>query len=227
MNVVRMLAIVSLGVMVSAGPAAAQSLSSYRAYALESSLASIVESSGARQTDLKTLHVRPSSIQQLEWRAPYVEPGSAPPDPVRSIVFSFYDAQLYRVVVTYDRDRTQGLTDDDVLELISHAYAALPMQAREGDRAPVAVPANSKIVARWDDGSSVLTLVRGTYGREFQLVLSSKRLSALASIAIAEALRLDADEAPQREVARRDKALADARVTEEKARAVNKKAFKP
>jgi hypothetical protein len=218
---------VLLGVVVSAGPAATQSLSSYRAYALESSLASVVKSSGARQADLKTLHVRPSSIQQLEWRAPYIEPGSAPADPVRSVLFSFYDGQLYRLIVTYDRNRTQGLTDDDILEFMSQAYDALPMKAREGDRMPVDVPANSVIVARWDDGSSVLTLVRGTYNREFQLVLSSKRLSALASSATKEALRLDADEAPQREVAGRAKALADARVTEEKARAINKAAFKP
>ena len=227
MTGVRILAIVSLGVMLSAGPAVAQSLSSYRAYALESSLASIVKSTGARQADLKTLHVRPSSIQQLEWRPPYAERGGAPPDPVRSVLFSFYEAQLYRVVVAYERERTEGLTDNDVLELISGAYGALPMQAREGDRLPVDVPANTTIVARWDDGSSVLTLVRGNYSREFTLVLSSKRLSALAASAIAQALRLDADEAPQRALDRRDKALADARVTEEKARAVNKAAFKP
>ena len=227
MTVVRILAMVSLGVVLSAGLGVAQSLSSYRVYTLESSLASIVKTSGARQADLTTLHVRPSSIQELEWRPPYIAPGNAPADPVRSVLFSFYDAQLYRVVVTYDRDRTQGLTDDDVLEFISHAYDALPMQARKGDKAPVAGSASTMIIARWDDGSSVLTLVRGTYSKEFQLVLTSKRLSALASRATAEALRLDADEAPQREVARRAKALDDARVTEDKARAVNKAAFKP
>jgi hypothetical protein len=227
MTVVRTLALVSLGAMLSAGHGVAQSLSSYRAYALESSLASIVESTGARDADLKTLHVRPSNIQQLEWRPPYTERGGAAPDPVRSVLFSFYDAQLYRVVVTYERERTEGLTDTDVLEFISGAYGAVPMQARDGDRLPLGAPANSTVVARWDDGSSVLTLVRGNYSREFTLVLSSKRLSALAASATAQALRLDADTAPQRALDRRDKALSDARVTEEKARAVNKAAFKP
>jgi hypothetical protein len=58
-------------------------------------------------------------------------------------------------------------------------------------------------------------------------VLISKRLSALAWSTTREALRLDANEAPQREVDRQTKALSDARVTQEKARAVNKAAFKP
>jgi hypothetical protein len=227
MTVLRVLAIVSLGVFLSAPAAVAQSLSSYRAYALESSLASIVKTSGARQADLKTLHVRPSRIQELEWRAAYVEAGRAPADPVGSVLFSFFDDQLYRVVVTYDRDRTEGLTDGDVLDSLSAAYGALPMQAREGDRAPVDLPANTTVVARWDDGSSVLTLVRGGYSREFKLVLISKRLSALAWSATREALRLDAQEAPQRELDRQIKTLRDARVTQEKARLVNKAAFKP
>ena len=146
MNVVRMLAIVSLGIVLTAPPAVAQTLSRYRAYALESSLASIAKTSGARDSDLRTLHVRPSRIQELEWRAPYVMPGRAPVDPVRSVVFSFYDDQLYRVVVTYDRDRTEGLTDRDVFDAISATYDALPMQARESDSARADLPANSRVV---------------------------------------------------------------------------------
>ena len=48
MTVVRMLALVSLGVMLSAAPAVAQSLSSYRAYALGSPLSSWVQQMTAR-----------------------------------------------------------------------------------------------------------------------------------------------------------------------------------
>ena len=227
MTAVRVLAIVSLGVVLSAPPVVGQSLFRYRGYALESSLASIVKTSGAREADLQTLHARPSRIQELEWRAPYVAAGSAPADPVRSVLFSFYENQLYRMVVTYDRDRTEGLTDGDVLDSLSAAYGALPMQARDGDRTPVDLPTNTTVVARWDDGNSVLTLTRGGYSREFKLVLISKRLSALASSATREAIRLDAKEAPQRELDRQTKTLSDARLTQEKARVVNKAAFKP
>src|SRR5689334_13105626 len=77
--------------------ASAQDLSRYRAYALESSLASVVASSGARATDAKTLHERPATIQELQWRAPYLGSRDTLADPVRAITFSFYNDALYRV----------------------------------------------------------------------------------------------------------------------------------
>ena len=107
---IRVLAIASLGIVLAGQPVFSQSLSRYRTYTLESSLAAILKSSGARQTDLQTLHERPAKIQVLEWRAPYVSPGNVAADPVHSLLFSFYDDQLYRIVVTYDRDRMEGLT---------------------------------------------------------------------------------------------------------------------
>jgi hypothetical protein len=227
MTIVRVLALVSLGVVFSTANVAAQSLSRYRTYALESSLTSIVKASGAREADLKTLHDRPSRIQELEWRATYVSPGNAVPDPVRSILFTFFDDQLYRMVVTYDHDRMEGLTDGDVLDSVSAAYAALPMQAQSNTTVSLDMPANTTVVAQWDDGSSMLSLVRAGYSREFQLVLISKPLSARARSATKEALRVDTKEAPQRELDQRSKALADIRVAQEKARTVNKAAFKP
>jgi hypothetical protein len=227
MTIVRILTLVSLGVVFSTPNVVAQSLSRYRAYALESSPTSIVKASGAREADLKTLHDRPARIQELEWRAAYVSPGKAVPDPVRSILFTFFDDQLYRMVVTYDHDRMEGLTDSDVLESVSAAYAALPMQAQANPTVSLDMPANTTVVAQWDDGSSMLSLVRAGYSREFQLILISKPLSARARTAAREALRLDTKEAPQRELDQRNKALADIRVAQEKARTVNKAAFKP
>jgi hypothetical protein len=227
MTIVRVLTLVLLAVVFSAPNVVAQSLSRYRAYALESSPTSIVKASGAREADLKTLHDRPARIQELEWRAAYVSPGKAVPDPVRSILFTFFDDQLYRMVVTYDHDRMEGLTDSDVLESVSAAYAALPMQAQANTTVSLDMPANTTVVAQWDDGSSMLSLVRAGYSREFQLILISKPLSARARTAAREALRLDTKEAPQRELDQRNKALADIRVAQEKARTVNKAAFKP
>lgn len=226
MSTVRVLTIASLGVVLGGQPLFAQSLSRYREYALESSRASVVKISGAREADLKTLHERPARIQELEWRAAYVPAGTAA-DPVRSVLFGFYDDQLYRVVVTYDRDRTEGLTNGDVIESISAAYGSIPMQVRTGDNPPLHMPADTTVVARWDDGASVLSLVRSGYAREFQLVLMSKQLTARARDAMKEALRLDLREAPQREIDQRKKQVAEAAVSLEKARAVNKAAFKP
>lgn len=227
MTTVRVLAIASLGVVLGGQPLFAQSLSRYREYTLESSLASVVKTSGAREADLKTLHERPARIQELEWRAPYVPAGSAAADPVRSVLFSFYDDQLYRIVVTYERNRMEGLTNADVMESVAAAYRALPMYGRPADSPPPEMPVDTTVVARWDDGASVLSLVRGGYAREFQLVLISKQLSARARSAMKEARLLDAREAPQRELDQRTKELADALVSREKARAANKSAFRP
>ena len=227
MRIVRALAIVSLGIVLAGQPLFSQSLSRYRTYTLESSLAAILKSSGARQTDLKTLHERPARIQELEWRAPYMSPGNAAADPVRSLLFSFYDDQLYRIVVTYERDRMEGLTDADVTDSISGAYGSLPMQWGASDSPPLDMPPDTTLVARWDDGMSVLSLVRAGYTREFQLVLLSKQLSTRARSATKEAQRLDTREAPQRETDQRKREVDSGRAAQEKARAVNKVAFKP
>ena len=63
----RALAIASV-VVLGTHPVAAQDLSHYRAYTLESSVAEVVTISEARDADVKSLHERPARIQQLEWR---------------------------------------------------------------------------------------------------------------------------------------------------------------
>ena len=41
---------------------------------------------------------------------------------MHDVQFSFYDDQLYQVVVSYDRERMEGLTDADVVESLSATY---------------------------------------------------------------------------------------------------------
>ena len=100
----------------------AQDLSRYRVYVLESSLESVVAASGARAADTKTLHERPAKIQELEWRAPYASSGGEMADPVRGAVFAFCDDALYQIVVSYDRDRTNGLTNSEIIESLTALY---------------------------------------------------------------------------------------------------------
>jgi hypothetical protein len=90
------------------------------------------------------------------------------------------------------------------------------------------VSADTTVVAQWEDAASLLTLTRDTYSAlPYQLVLASKALDPQARGAIKEVLRLDTEEAPQRERDQRTKEVADARVASEKARVVNKAAFRP
>jgi hypothetical protein len=228
MNSARTLAVVAVGFIVSGYPASAQDLSRYRAYALESSLDSVIAASGARVGDAKSLHERPARIQELEWRAPYGSSGSELADPVRTIVFTFYNDALYQVVVSYDRDRTEGLTNKDIIESLSAAYG-VPLVRSAGTRTtrPAAALPDTIVLAQWENAASSLTLVRGAYTPDFQLILNSKPLSTTARSAIREAVRLDGLEAPRRELEQRKKEVTDASAARDKTRTTNKAAFRP
>jgi hypothetical protein len=227
MNRPRSLVIAVGLILLSGQVTSAQDLSRYRAYVLESSLDSVVAASGARAADAKTLHARPATIQDLEWRAPYAGSGTTLADPVREIVFTFYNDALYQVVVSYDRDRTEGLTNRDIIESISAVYGmpGLASARSWASRPPEALP-DSIVLGRWENAESMLTLVRA-YGPEFQLILMSKPLSTRARSAIKEAIRLDAIEAPRREAEQRKKDASDASSARDKTGATNKAAFRP
>jgi hypothetical protein len=224
MNSTRVL-LIAVALLVSEQFGSAQELSRYRAYALESSLESVIATSAARAADAKTLHERPAKIQELEWRAPYVSSGSDLADPVRGIVFTFCNDALYQVVVSYDRDRTDGLTNSDIIASLSAVYGEpAPRSAR---RRPAAALPDTVVLAQWESTVSLLTLLRDAYLSEFQLVLISKASSTRALSAIREATRLDAIEAPRRELEQWKKEAADASAARDKNRATNKAAFRP
>jgi hypothetical protein len=210
---------------------AAQGGLQYREYRLESSLATVLAVSPTRMNQPRTVHERPASVQEVRWRAPYMGLGDGRADPVNEVLFTFYNDHLYQIVVTYDRGRMAGLTSDDVVDTLSAAYG-IPL-LRDTRRSPTAnhvdVRADMLIVAEWEDPGSRLTLLGSSpaHSPQFQLVLVSKRLNPPARAAILEARRLDALEAPQRELERRAQAAAAATQVEEKTRETNKAAFRP
>lgn len=225
---VRILSIACVAFVLGAHPLAAQDLSRYRDFSLGSGLASVVKISGAQEREKKTLHARPARIEELEWRVGYARSSRDVADPVRDVVFTFYDDQLYQIVVTYDRNRMEGLTNDDVIESVSSSYGVPLLRYARRAGSPTEVPAETSL-AQWEDDASLVTLLRGGpgYSPQYQLVLTSKALSVRAKGAIADALKLDKQEAPQRELDARNQAVEDARVAKEKARTVNKPAFRP
>jgi hypothetical protein len=227
MNSARPL-VIAVGLLLGGQLAFAQDRSRYRAYVLESSLDSVVAASGARAVDVKTLHERPAAIQQLEWRAPYADSRNTLADPVRDISFTFYNDALYQVIVNYDRGRTEGLTNDDVIESLSAEYGVPTVaSARARTSPPAEAFPDSIVLARWENAESLLTLVRGSYTPLFQLILVSKPLSAHARSAIHEAIRLDAIEAPRREAEQRKREAGDASAARDKTRTTNRAAFRP
>ena len=95
--------------------ASAQDLSRYRAYALESNLALVSASSGARPTDVKTLHERPASIQELQWRAPYLGSRDTLVDPVGAIRTRAMEIDAPDTIgVVHECGRTEQQAIDDL-----------------------------------------------------------------------------------------------------------------
>jgi hypothetical protein len=65
------------------------------------------------------------------------------------------------------------------------------------------------------------------YPVSFRLIVASTHLDTLARTASAEAVRLDAKEAPQREIARQKKESDEALAALQKAKTENKAVFRP
>jgi hypothetical protein len=175
------------------------------------------------------IHQRPAIIQDLEWRPRSLSGPTVQQDPVREVLFSFYNDQLFRIVVNYHRDRTLGLTDTDLIAALSAVYGspATPTVGRPRASETSDYINDDTVIARWENMDSSVARLRAAYPTPVRLVLLSKRLAGLARTAAAAAVRLDEQEAPQRE-AERLKQEADAnRVSEGKARSANKAAFKP
>ena len=170
-------------------------------------------------------------MQELEWRPPYVVTAlsAAQDDPVRQIVFSFYDDQLSRMVIDYEHERTAGLTDADMIGALSASYGPSLKPAEKQARGALSrvEEESGTPVARWGDADYSVVLYRSSYGTGFRVIVASPRLEALARTADARAILLDEREAPQRDIARQKKEAEDARVSQEKARLANKASFRP
>ena len=231
MNCLRTLAI-GLIVLLFAPPAQSQDHTRYRDYRLGSDLKSVAALAKIPVAGAKTVHERPSLIQDLEWRQPYlmIESATKQSDPVQRMVFSFYDDQLFRLVISYDRQRTNGLTDADMVEALSATYGAVLLQTSAKNLPPLTGSLVSELgapIAQWGDVDYSVGLYRSSFVSEFRVVVTSPRLEALARTASAEAIRLDEREAPQREVDRKQKEADDTRAAQEKARLANKATFTP
>jgi hypothetical protein len=224
------------GAEISAPLIDSQYLSRYREFQFGATLLEIAEQGYLKPSEARTIHQRPAVIQELEWQPQGFLSSSPRADSVRNILFSFYNGELFRIVVTYDPDRTEGMTDEDLIEAISAKYgtATRPVAEiiltsthlyNEGEK--LILDQSKRVIARWEDSQFLFNLFQYSSQGAFGLVGSSKRLDALAQAAIAEAIRLDKQEAPERETERQKKKIGESRARHEKARRANKAPFRP
>jgi hypothetical protein len=191
-------------------------------------LTAIAKLADTKPSGAKLIHQRPAVIQELTWQPRLSLSSSAPADAVGTVLFSFYNGELFRIVVNYDRYRTEGLTTEDVVAAMSARYGTATRPAAEIAFSSSQVYDDSEVViARWEDSQYSFNLYRSSYQPTFGMIAFSKRLDALARAAVIEAIRLDEQEAPQREIDRQEEQDAKDRAGVAKARLANKPNFRP
>lgn len=223
----------AFGIVLCGNGLAAQDLGGYRGFQLGSDVAAVSTITGVAVSEVKVVHHRPAVIQELTWRPKYAVrlKSIAEADAAEQVVFGFYNDQLFRVTVDYDRERTEGLTDTDLIEAISALYGPQVTPTVSGKRPPPSAAYEGEPgppVARWGGAEHSLMLYRSpSYSTRFRLVMTAEPLAALARTAAARAVVLDAREAPQREAAREKQQADDRQAAEERARSANKATFRP
>jgi len=215
-------------VPVSAAALGVPDLSRYRGFQFGERLPAVAKQAGLDVSQAKVIHERPALIQELEWPIWLASSSSSPQDPVRTILFSFYNGELFRVLVSYDRDETKGLTTEDLTEAISAQYgtATKPANIEIVFSSTQVYNDSEAIIASWADSQYSFNLYRSSYQPTFGMIAFSKGLDALARTATAEAIRLDAVEAPQQEIQRQNQEDEKNRESLERARQVNKSKFR-
>ncbi len=209
-----------------AGSVAAADLSQYREFVLGATLSDIAQQIKQNEAQAKTVQLRPAMIQELEWR-PQSLNSSFITEPVKEATFTFYDGELFRVLVNYDRFQTEGLKDRDLVESISAIYGppsepTVPAREVRGIYASMDV-----LLAEWQDAEYRYELIRLPYGPSYRLVGFLRRLEEPVAKSMQEAKRLDDLEAPQRELERKASELQATEAKDSAARLLNKEKFRP
>lgn len=200
-----------------------QDFSKYRNFSLGTSLAAVSKQIGEGSQHANLIHQSPAVIQELTYWPLDTTYSSVRVEPVSQILFSFYNGELYRIVVTYEKSAIEGLTEDDMVRAISARYGTGTRLYPEIDFQSNDVYASpEKVVARWEDSQNSVNLL-GSSANSFQLAVFSKRLNAQAEASIAESVKLEKEQAPQKEIDRQKKEADNL----EAVRLKNQRTFRP
>jgi hypothetical protein len=202
-------------------------LSHYRGVTLGDSVQVVVDRLHLVAADIKVVLARPTVVQEVTWRPHrFVSGTTVEPDPLAEMILTFHAGRLGRITVSYDRERTQGLTNADLHEVLGSVYGPSMLVAVPTQRT-VTPPADRQTIGRWEDAETELLLWREHYPSRVGLTITSIAGARGLEDAIADGLRVTATEAPARDLARRTAEAAATAAREEKIRLENKAKFKP
>jgi hypothetical protein len=202
----------------------AQDLSKYRDFSLGMHLTDAAKQVNESPADARVVLAGAPLIQELTWWPGQSYPSPVPPDSVQDVLLSFYNGELYKIAVTYESSATEGFTAEDMVRAVSAKYgtATTPV-ATIAPTVSLDDSSTPEAIAFWQDAQYSLTLSRSSLSDAFQLVMYAKQWNGEADAAIAKALKLELEGAPEREIARVKKEADDLEAT----RQANLKAFRP
>lgn len=224
MKMMRSLVLSLFVILLSAPLIHGQDLSKYRNFSFGMTLAELSKQVDLKPLDTKLIHKHPAVIQEFSWWPRESSDSSLQAESVWQVLFTFYNGELYRILVTYDRHATEGLTAEDLVQAISAQYGTATRPAVE-----ISFPTNElyrsreKVIARWEDSQYSINLFRSSFLNSFGLVMLSKRLDQQAEAAVAESVKLEGQEDRQKEIERQKKEADDLEAAREK----NRKTFRP
>jgi len=201
-----------------------EDLSKYRNFSFGMSLVELSKQVDSQPLETKLVHKRPAVIQEVTWWPRESSGSSLPAEPVWQVLFTFYNGELYRMLVTCDRHATQGLTAEDMVQALSAKYGTATRPGVE-----ISFPTNElyrsteKVLARWEDSEYSFNLFRSSFLNSFGLVMFSKELDTQVRAALAESIKLEGQEDSQREIERQKKEADNLEVARQK----NRKTFRP
>jgi hypothetical protein len=109
-------------------------------------------------------------------------------DSLAEMVLTFYEGRLARMAVTYDRERTQGLTNADLHEGLYGASLLLSVPTLRS----LSPPAERQTIGRWEDAKTFLLLWREDYQARVGLTITSTASDVALEEAVTEGLQLPA-----------------------------------
>jgi len=129
-----------------------------------------------------TMPGSPGTVQDLRWRSQYARRGDARPgDPVARLVFSFYEDQLFRIVIDYASDRTEGMSEADMVAAVSHVYGPPAKRIRPTEQAGLPrQQLEDTVIAEWITGAHHISLLTTGGQAAFRMIVSSVPLEAFA-----------------------------------------------
>ena len=194
--------ITSVIFLISAGAVHGQDLSKYRNFSFGMSVAVVSKQVSQSPTEAQAIYQQPALIQELTWYPPPPFESSRPAEPVEKVLFSFYNGELYRMLVVYDSSAILGLTNEDMIRALSAKYgAAMRPVANVNFPTHPAYEATEKVIARWEDPQYSVNLFRSSQDYTFAVVMFTKQTDAQAGLSITESMKQDQQQAELQEAA--------------------------